>query len=190
MLVFMAGTQTLDTGQYLTYLWLMLLPFIVRFLLSQVVPKDHINLKLFKRVFSQAPPWFLWGHAHHMPRKRVKRYKKPVSRISEGDKNDKTKKGLKSYLIPLAMTSFRVGCRVEIFLRRLGRLGRPSPRYTALTSEAGPPADSYLRFDSDSFRIGVDNHASFCMANSPHLFEDLRLTEQGTQVQGLSLIHI
>ncbi len=40
-------------------------------------------------------------------------------------------------------------------------------------------------FDSDAYRIGVDNHASFCMANSPHLFENLRLTDRGTQVQGI-----
>jgi hypothetical protein len=45
--------------------------------------------------------------------------------------------------------------------------------------------DPYLRFDSDSFQIGVDNHASFCMANILHLFEDLHLNEQGAQVQGI-----
>ena len=181
----MAGTQTLDTGQFLTYLWIIFLPHFIQSLISQVIPKNHVDLKIFRRVFLQDPPWFLRGHAQHRPRKRVKRYKKPVSTISEGDWKHKTKKKLKTYLIPALVTSYRVGCCVEAFIRRLGRLVRPSPRYTALKSEAGPPDDPYLSFDSDSFRIGVDNHASVCMANSPHLFEDLELTDQGKQVDGI-----
>jgi hypothetical protein len=36
-----------------------------------------------------------------------------------------------------------------------------------------------VQFDSDSYPIGVDCHASCCMANSPHLFEDLKLTKMG-----------
>ena len=66
-----------------------------------------------------------------------------------------------------------------------GRLGRPLTRFTAMAGEAGSHLDPYVSFDSDSFRIGVDNHASFSMANSPHLFQDLRLIEQGTQVHGI-----
>jgi len=83
------------------------------------------------------------------------------------------------------MAAFWVGCHVESFLRRSGRLGRPLTRFTAMAGKAGSYLDPYMSFDSDSFWIGVDNHASFCMANSPHLFEDLRLTKQGTQVQGI-----
>jgi hypothetical protein len=106
-----------------------------------------------------------------------------VSLVREGVK---TPDKLRAYLIAPAMAAFRVGCRVEFLLRRLGRLGRPLTSFTAMTGEAGPHLYPYMHFDSDSIWIGVDNHASFCMANSPHLFEDLRLTEQGTQVQGIS----
>ena len=44
----MAGTQDLDTGQYLTYLFLLYLPRIIS-LLIRAVPKDEYNLqgKLF-----------------------------------------------------------------------------------------------------------------------------------------------
>ena len=183
----MAGTATLDTGQYLTYLFLLLTPFIIQSLLLQVIPQDPLKLKTFVKVFSQAPPHLPQGHIRSTPRKRIKRYKKPVSRIPEGDvcKNGKVKRVLRTYLFSFAMILFQVGCRVEIFLRRLGRRGRFSPRYTALSSNTGPSTDSYLRFDSDSFQIGVDNHASFCMANSPHLFEDLTLVDQGKQVNGI-----
>ena len=41
-----------------------------------------------------------------------------------------------------------------------------------------------VRFNLDSYSIGVDCHASRCMANSPHLFEDLKLIKMG-MVQGI-----
>jgi hypothetical protein len=41
-----------------------------------------------------------------------------------------------------------------------------------------------IQFDSDSFPIGVDCHASRCMANAPNLFEDLKLTKIG-EVEGI-----
>jgi hypothetical protein len=47
---------------------------------------------------------------------------------------------------------------------------------------APPP----VRFDSDSYLIGVDNHASRCMANVPHLFEDLCLNDNEGQVNGIN----
>ena len=183
----MAGTATLDTGQYLTYLFLLLTPFIIQSLLLQVIPQDPLELIIFVKVFSQVPPQLLQGHVRSKPHRQVKRYKKPVSRIPEGDvcKNGKVKRVLRTYLFPFAMILFEVGCRVKIFLRRLGRRGRFSPRYTALSSNTGPSTDSYLRFDSNSFQIGVDNHASFGMANSPHLFEGLTLVDQGKQVKGI-----
>jgi hypothetical protein len=42
------------------------------------------------------------------------------------------------------------------------------------------------RFNSDSYLIGVDNHASKCMANAPHLFENLRLNNNKGQVDGIN----
>jgi hypothetical protein len=40
--------------------------------------------------------------------------------------------------------------------------------------------------DSDSYFIGVDNHASRCMANSPHLFEDLHLDNDKGRADGIN----
>jgi hypothetical protein len=42
-----------------------------------------------------------------------------------------------------------------------------------------------VQFGSDSFSIGIDNHASRCMANAPHLFEDLQLTNDAGEVNGI-----
>jgi hypothetical protein len=47
-------------------------------------------------------------------------------------------------------------------------------------------APSPVRFDSDSYPIGVDNHASKCMANAPHLFENLHLNNNKGQVDEIN----
>ncbi len=97
----------------------------------------------------------------------------------------KLKNKLWAYLFPFAMATFQVGCRVEFFFHQSGRLGWPPDCFTALAGKVGPPYNPYLSFNSDSYRIGVDNHASFCMADSPHLFEDLHLVNKGKQVDGV-----
>jgi hypothetical protein len=94
---------------------------------------------------------------------------------------------LQIYLFPAAFAAFKVGCRVESFLRRfLGPLIW-DPTCLALQSEsmlqAAPPL---VRFDSDSYLIGVDKHASRCMANSSHLFEDLHLNNNKLQADGIN----
>ena len=160
-----------------------MLPYIIRSLAHNLAPRDPVLLKSTRRIFLAEPPWFLRGTHRVVPRKKVKRFKKPrVRLISEGDT---TTNRLKTYLFPLAAVTFRVGCRVEMFLRRVGRLGRPPPRYTALNSVHTLTDESYLHFDSDSYTIGVDNHASRCMANAPHLFTDLQLIPKGKQVEGI-----
>jgi hypothetical protein len=65
----MAGPETLDTGQFLTYLYLYTLPHIIALLVCQAVPKDQTLLK----AFSHGSPWFLRGHHRFMPCKKVKR---------------------------------------------------------------------------------------------------------------------
>jgi hypothetical protein len=182
-LAFMAMTQDLDTGQFLAYLFIFFLPFINRSLLLQVIPRDPLELRFLCKALIQGQPWAIRGAHHPWPHKKVKRHRKPsVSIVCEGVN---ATNNLRTHLFSLAMATFRVSCRVEHFLCCLGRLGRPLTRFTAMTGEAGAHLDPYMRFDSDSVWISVDNHASFCIANSPHLFEDLRLVEQGTQVQGI-----
>jgi hypothetical protein len=48
------------------------------------------------------------------------------------------------------------------------------------------PAPPPVRFNSDSYPVGVDNHASKCMANTPHLFENLRLNNNKGQVDRIN----
>jgi hypothetical protein len=41
-----------------------------------------------------------------------------------------------------------------------------------------------VHFNSESFPIGIDNHAYRYMANAPHLFEDLCLASDKEQWMG------
>jgi hypothetical protein len=46
--------------------------------------------------------------------------------------------------------------------------------------------NNQVHFDSDSYPVGIENHASRCMVNSPHLFEDLKLSDSEGEVDGIS----
>ncbi len=106
--------------------------------------------------------------------------------VSKSYSKGKTSWGL-TYLVPLGMATFRVGCRIEICLQRLRHLiGKPLPCFQALLSQEGDPTCAQVHFDMDSYPIGVDNHASRCMVNAPHLLEDLVLAPQGRQVNGIA----
>ena len=124
-LAFMAGTQELDTGQFLAYLFTFLLPLVIHSLLLQAIPRDPFELKFLCKALVQGQSWTIRGPHRPRPRKKVKRYKRPsVSLVREGEElQDK----LRTHLFSTAMVAFRVGCRIEHFLRVCGRLG-PPPR--------------------------------------------------------------
>jgi len=107
--------------------------------------------------------------------------------LDESGKQRQSK--LWTYLFPIVVSIFKVGCCVkgqvrEILtchcLRELPSITRPT--YTALSSAFDCIAA--IRFDSDSYLIGIDSHASRCMANAPHLIEDLKLRDVG-EVEGI-----
>ena len=94
---------------------------------------------------------------------------------------------MQTYLFPALFTAYKVGCQVEAFLRRFSGPSTWVHSHLAFQSEATlQSASSPVRFDSDSYPIGVDSHASKCMVNKAHLFEDLRLNEAKGQVSGIS----
>ncbi len=49
----------------------------------------------------------------------------------------------------------------------------PRPTFTALSSAIN--RTKAIQFDSNSYLIGIDTHASCCMVNAPYLFKDLKL---------------
>jgi hypothetical protein len=98
---------------------------------------------------------------------------------------------MRTHLLPIASSIFKVGCRIENCLRRhlLREIMAPAcmrEPLTAFSAASGDPTCAHsIHFDSDSYPIGVDCHASRCMANSPHLFEDLKLVKMGA-VKGIN----
>ncbi len=46
--------------------------------------------------------------------------------------------------------------------------------------------NNQVHFDLDSYPVGIDNHALRCMVNSPHLFEDLKLSDSEGGVDRIS----
>jgi hypothetical protein len=94
----------------------------------------------------------------------------------------KTKLGqmLRAHLFAMAITSFRVGCCVESHLHCIFNVPLP---LTALLSSSGDPGQ--VCFNSNSFPICINNHASYCMANFTHLFENLVLSGVG-KVDGIN----
>jgi hypothetical protein len=94
---------------------------------------------------------------------------------------------MRTYPFPVLFAAYKVGCRIEAFLQCFSGLPTWAHSHLAFQSKAtlqlaSPP----VRFDSDSYPIGVDSHASKCMANKPHLFEGLRLNKDKGQVDGIS----
>ncbi len=94
---------------------------------------------------------------------------------------------LRTYLVPATTTLFKVGCRVEGFLCCFSHTTpHPLPAIQPITLHATNNESGPIHFDLDSFAVGVDNHALYCMINSPHLFENLTLTGNTRQVNGIS----
>jgi len=183
----MAGP--LDTGQQIsTYLLLHVIPLLLHQLIYLVLPEDSMSFRLLEKTIAQTSAWRLRGHPHDARPKRFKCFKKPKKKMVCEEIQDKTikhlfTKKLPSYLMPAFFAAFKVGCCVEDKLRRFLRPLHWTSRFLAFQGALlGDPA---VRFDLDSFPIGIDNHASRCMANAPHLFEDLRLNDNAGEVNGI-----
>ncbi len=162
----------------MTYLFIQLLPMTIYVLCHLAYPTKNLATTIHKTA-----PWHLKGKPHVIQHKRVKRYKKPIRELQDKAKNQM----LQTYLFPAAFAALKVGCCVESFLQCFSGPPIWDPTCLALQSESmlqvAPPP---VRFDSDSYPVGVDNHASKCMANAPNLFEDLRLDNNKGQVDGIN----
>jgi hypothetical protein len=56
----------------------------------------------------------------------------------------------------------------------------------ALHANCHPALANNVRFNSDSFAVGIDNHASRCMGNNKQLFDNLILAHTSQRVGGIS----
>jgi hypothetical protein len=91
---------------------------------------------------------------------------------------------LRAHLFPLTIASLKAGRRVELSLQNLRHLHHAL--FTALGGTHGNLWSNQVCFDSDSFPIGVDNHALYCYVNSPHMLDDLVLSADKGSVDGIT----
>ncbi len=160
----------------MTYLFcLQILPSIILMSCHLAYPTKNLAMTI-----QRTASWCLQGKPCVAQCKRVKRYKKPVRELQNKAKDQK----LQTDLFLAAFASFKVGCHVESFFQRFSGPPIWDPTCLALQSERmlqlAPPL---VRFDSDSYSIGVNNQASKCMANAPH---DLCLRDNKGQVDGMN----
>jgi hypothetical protein len=93
-----------------------------------------------------------------------------------------------TYLLPLALISFKVGCCVKHSLCRLRaalNMHQCLPKIvTFATSTTLPYEVPSICFDTDSFVIGVETFASIMLGNHPDQFENLK-THDDMEVEGI-----
>jgi hypothetical protein len=160
----------------------------LRCLFQAACPTDPVLRKMTYNVFVRGSPWRwpLQGRRTHSIPKRLCKKKKPSMRLT---KKANIKSRLWTYLFPIAVSVFRVGCCVEGWLRELLTSHRPRklpsfPRPTFIALSSMIDRTRTVQFDSDSYPIGIDTHALRCMVNAPHLFKYLKLEEVG-EVEGI-----
>ena len=183
----MAGPPLLDTGQLniITCLFIFLLPVFIISLMRSVFPVNPKELRFLMTTIRRGTPWPAGGHRGPSWGPSWRRRRKVKMKIKNQNPvtTSTTRHWLRAHLLALAMTSLKAGCQVESYLRCRCQ-SHPFHHY-AFAGINGDSTSSQVHFDSDSFQIGIDNHASYCMANSPHLFDDLILSDVG-KVDGIS----
>jgi hypothetical protein len=176
----MAEANLNKAHHIMTYFSILFLPIILSWFLTKLVETSHDLMRRWE-----------WNHVHlavhHYPRKHRK--KKKARRPSKFKGQAQRKKSLMlTYLLPLALISFKVGCRVEHSLRCLRaalNMHQCLPKIVAFAASTTLPYQvPSIRFDTDSFVIGVDTFASITLGNHLDQFENLK-THDDTEVEGI-----
>ncbi len=159
MLAFMAG-PTMHTGHQVTYLYMFIMPYLLRCLFQATYPTDPKLQKATYNVFIRESlwQWPLRGRRPHSIPKCLHRKKKPSVHFQmEGT----IKAKLQTYRVPVMVSVFKVGCCMERRLRELLASHHlrelpsfPQPTFTALLSAVDHTRT--VHFDSDSYPIGID----------------------------------
>jgi hypothetical protein len=176
----MAEANLNKAHHIMTYLPILFLPIILSWLLTKLVETSHDLTR----------PWG-WNHVcltvRHYPRKHRK--KKKARQPSKFEGQAQRKKSLMlTYLLPLALISFKGGRHVEHSLRCLRaalNMHQCLPKIVAFAASTTLPYQvPSIRFDTDSFVIGVDTFASITLGNHPDQFENLKKHDD-TEVEGI-----
>ncbi len=178
----MAGPSYFDTGQlshFITNLFLIYLPMFIIFICRSAIPKNPASRCFLMATILKGTPWPPQGHRGPIFQRHWKVKMKVRNRHHQATMREK----LRAHLFSLTIASLKAGCCVESSLQNLHHLHHAW--FTALQGTHGNPWSNQVCFDSDSFPIGVDNHALYCYVNSPHLLDDLVLSNKGS-VDGIT----
>jgi hypothetical protein len=176
----MAEANLNKAHHIMTYLSILFLPIILSWLLTKLVETSHDLSCCWE-----------WNHVclavRYYPRKHRK--KKEARRPSKIEGQAQRKKSLMlTYLLLLALISFKVGCCVEHSLHRLQaalNINQCLPKIvTFAPSTTSPYQVPRIHFDTNSFFIGVDTFVSITLGNHPDHFEDLK-EHNDTEVEGI-----
>jgi hypothetical protein len=173
----MAGPSYLDRGllsHFITYLFLIYLPMFIIFICRSVIPENPASGCFLMATILRGTPWPPQGHRGPIFQRRRKVKMKVRNRHRQATMRGK----LKAHLFALTIASLKARCHVESSLRNLRHPHHA--RFNALQGTHGNPWSNQVHFDSDSFPIGVDNHASYCYVNSPHLLDNLVFSNEGS----------
>jgi hypothetical protein len=204
MSVHMATAKKLDTGQAATYLLVFLVPLMLYYLTSTLMNLSPINRHALSKLLWSPPRPGLQGRSclPRGPRKRGPRNRhlqtidrNSIVRSRWAIKQERLTWKWRAYLFPFLWKAYQVGCCVEWGLRSVIKwlhflrhplLAWMAHRTIALQANQPRRATARARFDSDSFAVGVDNHASRCMGNNKHQFKNLVLARAAQGVGGIS----
>jgi hypothetical protein len=124
-------------------------------------------------------PWPPQGHRGPI----FQRHRKVKMKVRHRHCQATMREQFRAHLFALTIASLKAGCRVESSLRN--RHHSHHAQFTALQGTHGNPWSNQVHFDSDSFPNSVANHALYCYVNSPHLMDDLVLSNKGS-VDGIT----
>jgi hypothetical protein len=125
----------------------------------------------------------------HHPRKHCKKKKARQPNKNE-DQVWRKRFFTPTYLLPLALIAFKVGCQVEHSIRRLktALAIKQLPKLVAFPAATQLPYQvPTICFNTNSFVIGMDTFASVMLGNHPNQFDDLKLhgEKDDTEVEGI-----
>ncbi len=165
--------------QIITYLTLLLFPTILSWLLTKLAEVSH----------DLTCQWG-WNHVRlavcHCPRKHCKKKKtRQPNKIK--DQVQRKRAFTPTYLLPLALIAFKVGCHVEHSVRHLKAALTINCLLKLVAFAAAtdlPYQVPRICFKTNSFVIGVNTFASTTLGNHPDQFKDLKMHDN-TKVEGI-----
>ncbi len=165
--------------QIMTYLTLLLFPTIMSWLLTKLANVSHDLTCQWE--------WnHFWLAVLHHPRKHRKK-KKARQPGKSKDQGRRNRFCTPTYLLPMAFIAFKIGCRVKNSIRRL-KAALTIERMPKLVAFAAATQLPYqvprMRFDTNSFVIGINTFVSITLGNHPDQFEDLKMHNY-TEVEGI-----